>query len=105
MERARLRRHFLPRLGKVMTAVIEARGLRKLYHTTPALEDVSFTVGSGRIVGLNGPQGAGKTTELMAILGLTLFHGVLRGLGLDPRSRRDELMREVSFIADVAVLP
>jgi ABC-2 type transport system ATP-binding protein len=88
-----------------MTAVIEARGLRKHYHTTPALEDVSFTVGAGRIVGLIGPNGAGKTTALKAILGLTHFQGELRVLGLDPRSRRDELMREVSFIADVAVLP
>jgi ABC-2 type transport system ATP-binding protein len=66
---------------------------------------VSFTVGAGRIVGLIGPNGAGKTTALKAILGLTHFQGELRVLGLDPRSRRDELMREVSFIADVAVLP
>jgi ABC-2 type transport system ATP-binding protein len=88
-----------------MTAVIEARGLRKHYHTTPALEDVSFTVGAGRIVGLIGPNGAGKTTALKAILGLTHFQGELLVLGFDPRSRRDELMREVSFIADVAVLP
>ena len=88
-----------------MTAVIEARGLRKLYRSTAALEDVSFIVGSGRIVGLIGPNGAGKTTALKAILGLTRFEGELRVLGLDPRSRRDELMRDVSFIADVAVLP
>jgi len=88
-----------------MTAVIEARGLTKSYHTTPALEDVSFTVGPGRIVGLIGPNGAGKTTALKAILGLTRFRGDLRVLGLDPRASRDELMREVSFIADVAVLP
>jgi ABC-2 type transport system ATP-binding protein len=88
-----------------MTAVIEARGLTKSYHKTPALADVSFTVGPGRIVGLIGPNGAGKTTALKAILGLTRFEGELEVLGLDPRVRRDELMREVSFIADVAVLP
>jgi ABC-2 type transport system ATP-binding protein len=88
-----------------MTAVIEARNLRKLYRSTAALEDVSFTVGPGRIVGLIGPNGAGKTTALKAILGLTHFEGELRVLGLDPRSRRNELMRDVSFIADVAVLP
>src|SRR5579863_8360865 len=88
-----------------MTAEIEARGLRKDYRTTPALEDVSFTVGAGRIVGLIGPNGAGKTTALKAILGLTHFEGELRVLSLDPRSQRDELMRQVSFIADVAVLP
>jgi ABC-2 type transport system ATP-binding protein len=88
-----------------MTKVIEARGLKKSYHTTHALEDVSFTVEPGRIVGLIGPNGAGKTTALKAILGLTRFEGELRVLGLDPRSQRDELMRDVSFIADVAVLP
>ena len=90
-----------------MTApVIEARGLKKSYDaTTNALQDVSFTVGPGRIVGLIGPNGAGKTTALKAILGLTRFQGELRVLGLDPRSQRDELMREVSFVADVAVLP
>jgi ABC-2 type transport system ATP-binding protein len=88
-----------------MTKVIEARGLRKSYHSTQALEEVSFTVEPGRIVGLIGPNGAGKTTALKAILGLTRFEGELRVLGLDPRSQRDELMRDVSFIADVAVLP
>jgi ABC-2 type transport system ATP-binding protein len=88
-----------------MTKVIEARGLKKSYHSTPALADVSFSVAPGRIVGLIGPNGAGKTTALKAILGLTSFEGELRVLGLDPRSRRDELMRDVSFIADVAVLP
>ena len=88
-----------------MTPIIEARGLRKAYRTTCALEDVSFTIGTGRIVGLIGPNGAGKTTALKAMLGLTRFEGDLRVLGLDPRSQRDALMRDVSFIADVAVLP
>jgi ABC-2 type transport system ATP-binding protein len=88
-----------------MTAVIEARGLSKSYGSARALDNVSFTVGSGRIVGLIGPNGAGKTTALKAILGLTPFTGELSVLGLDPRSQRDELMREVCFMADVAVLP
>ena len=88
-----------------MTPIIEARGLRKAYRTTCALDDVSFTIGTGRIVGLIGPNGAGKTTALKAILGLSRFEGELRVLGLDPRSQRDALMRDVSFIADVAVLP
>jgi ABC-2 type transport system ATP-binding protein len=88
-----------------MTQVIEARGLKKSYRSTHALEDVSFTVEPGRIVGLIGPNGAGKTTVLKAILGLTRFEGELRVFGLDPRSRRDDLMHDVCFIADVAVLP
>src|SRR5580693_1820746 len=90
---------------KKMTAVIEARGLAKAYGATRALDGVSFTVESGRIVGLIGPNGAGKTTMLKAILGLTVFRGELQVLGLDPRSQRDALMREVCFMADVAVLP
>jgi ABC-2 type transport system ATP-binding protein len=88
-----------------MTAVIEARGLAKSYGATHALDGVSFTVEPGRIVGLIGPNGAGKTTALKAILGLTPFNGELRVLGLDPRTQRDALMREVCFMADVAVLP
>jgi ABC-2 type transport system ATP-binding protein len=88
-----------------MTAVIEARGLSKSYGAQRALDGVSFAVQPGRILGLIGPNGAGKTTALKAILGLTSFTGELRVMGLDPRSQRDELMREVCFIADVAVLP
>jgi ABC-2 type transport system ATP-binding protein len=88
-----------------MTAVIEARGLSKAFGAQRALDGVSFAVQPGHIVGLIGPNGAGKTTALKAILGLTSFTGDLRVMGLDPRSQRDELMREVCFIADVAVLP
>ena len=88
-----------------MTAVIEARGLTKSYGSTPAVEAVSFAIQPGRIVGLIGPNGAGKTTLFKAILGLTPFEGELRVLGRDPRSERNELMQDVCFIADVAVLP
>ncbi len=88
-----------------MTAVIEARGLAKSFGATQALAGVSLHIDAGRIVGLIGPNGAGKTTALKAILGLTPFQGELRVLGLDPRTQRDELMRDVCFMADVAVLP
>ncbi len=88
-----------------MSAVIQARNLNKRYRNTQALRDVSFEVGAGRIVGLVGPNGAGKTTALKAILGLTDFEGDLKVLGLDPRTQRSELMQQVCFIADVAVLP
>jgi ABC-2 type transport system ATP-binding protein len=88
-----------------MTAVIEARGLAKNYGSTQALRGVDFTIPAGRIVGLIGPNGSGKTTAIKSILGLTPFDGSLSVLGKDPRSHRDELMNEVCFIADVAVLP
>ena len=86
-------------------ATIEARGLRKVYGTTVALDHVGLRVEEGRILGIIGPNGAGKTTALNAILGLTSYDGDLKVLGRDPWNSRDELMRDVSFIADVAVLP
>ena len=85
--------------------VVEARGLRKTYRNKRALDDASFRIEAGRIVGLIGPNGAGKTTALKAMLGLIPFQGQMSVLGLDPRSQRDELMNDVCFIADVAVLP
>jgi ABC-2 type transport system ATP-binding protein len=86
--------------------VITARHLRKSYNAgKPVLDDVSFDIRSGRIVGLMGPNGAGKTTALKALLGLIGFEGELRVLGHDPRTARDQLMQEICFIADVAVLP
>ncbi|MGP0018361.1 MAG: ABC transporter ATP-binding protein [Candidatus Sulfotelmatobacter sp.] len=85
--------------------VIEARGLRKAFGTTIALDGVDLRVEEGRILGLIGPNGAGKTTALDAILGLTSYQGELRVLGRDPWTERDQLMRDVCFIADVAVLP
>ena len=86
-------------------ACIEARGLRKAFDTTVALDGINLRVEEGRILGLIGPNGAGKSTALNAILGLTPFDGELRVLGRNPWTERDELMREVCFIADVAVLP
>ncbi|MFZ0960913.1 MAG: ABC transporter ATP-binding protein [Terriglobia bacterium] len=85
--------------------VIEARALRKAFGATIALDGVDLHVEGGRILGLIGPNGAGKTTALNAILGLTPYQGELKVLGRDPWSERDQLMRDVSFIADVAVLP
>ena len=86
-------------------ACIEARGLRKTFGTTVAVDGVDLRVEEGRILGLIGPNGAGKTTALNAILGLTSYQGELRVLGRDPWMERDRLMRDVCFIADVAVLP
>ena len=86
-------------------ATIEARGLRKTFGTTVALDGIDLRVEEGRILGMIGPNGAGKTTALNAILGLTSYDGELKVLGRDPWTSRDELMRDVSFIADVAVLP
>src|SRR3984957_17662411 len=84
--------------------VIEARGLRKAFGTTIALDGIDLHVEEGRILGLIGPNGAGKSTALNAILGLTEYKGELRVLGRDPWIERDQLMRDICFISDVAVL-
>ena len=86
-------------------ACIDARGLRKAFGTTVALDGIDLRIEEGRILGLIGPNGAGKTTALNAILGLTPYQGELRVMGRDPWRERDQLMRDVCFIADVAVLP
>ncbi len=86
-------------------ACIEARGLRKVFGSVIALDGVDLRVEEGRILGLIGPNGAGKTTGLHAILGLIPYQGELKVLGRDPWRERNLLMRDVSFIADVAVLP
>ncbi len=86
-------------------ACIEARGLRKAYGATTALDGVDLRVEEGRILGIVGPNGAGKTTALNAILGLTPCEGELTVLGREPWSERDQLVRDVSFISDVAVMP
>src|SRR5919205_1434956 len=86
-------------------ACVEARGLRKVFGNKVALDGIDLQVEEGRILGLIGPNGAGKTTALNAILGLTPYEGELKVLGRDPWTERDSLVRDVSFIADVAVLP
>ncbi|NGZ83776.1 ABC transporter ATP-binding protein [Duganella aceris] len=88
-----------------MSAIITASNLSKQYGKKPALDGASFTVEAGRIIGLIGPNGSGKTTTLKAILGLTQFEGELSVLGMDPRTQREALMNDVCFIADVAILP
>ncbi len=88
-----------------MSAVISAKGLSKHYGKSVAVDNISFDIPAGRIVGLIGPNGSGKTTTLKAALGLIPFEGDLSVLGFDPRKQRDALMQEVCFIADVAILP
>src|SRR5450830_1519122 len=88
-----------------VSAIIRASNLSKRYGKQLALDQTSFEIQPGRIVGLIGPNGSGKTTTLKAMLGLTRFDGELSVLGLDPRTQRDALMNEVCFIADVAILP
>jgi ABC-2 type transport system ATP-binding protein len=88
-----------------MSSVVSAQHVSKAFGATKAVDDVSFSIESGRITGLIGPNGAGKTTLLKAVLGLTECKGTLSVLGLDPFRQRKELMQNICFVADVAVLP
>ncbi len=88
-----------------MSALISAKGLTKRYGKQLAVDNVSFEIPAGRIIGLIGPNGSGKTTTLKAVLGLIPYEGELKVLGLDPCTQRDALMEQVCFIADVAILP
>lgn len=88
-----------------MSALIEIKNLSKNYGQQTVLDDVNLNIEAGRIIGLIGPNGSGKTTTLKAILGLSSFEGSVSVLGKDPRRQRDELMQDICFIADVAILP
>jgi ABC-2 type transport system ATP-binding protein len=88
-----------------MTSLVTASGVSKHFGDLRAVDDVSFDIEKGKIVGLIGPNGAGKTTLLKALLGLTDCQGQLSVLGLDPFRQRKEMMKNICFIADVAVLP
>jgi len=88
-----------------MSSVITAKGITKRYGKRVAVDGIDFDIPAGRIVGLIGPNGSGKTTTLKAALGLIPFEGSLSVLGFDPRTQRDDLMQDVCFIADVAILP
>ena len=85
--------------------LIEATGLTMRYGSKRAVDDVSFSIAPGRVVGLLGHNGAGKTTLMKALVGLSGYEGQLSVLGLDPRRQRTELLESLCYIPDVAILP
>ena len=88
-----------------MQTIIEAQGLSRRFGDIHAVDGVDLTISTGSVVGLIGPNGAGKTTLLRALLGLTRCEGRLSVLGFDPHAQRAQMMEQVCFIADTAVLP
>lgn len=84
-------------------SVLECKGLTKRYGRTLALDDVSFTLEEGRIVGLLGPNGSGKTTFIKLCNGLlTPSSGELRICGYAPGKESKAL---VSYLPDRPYLP
>lgn len=88
-----------------MASVIKAQGLNKLFTNKVALNNFSFELEEGRILGMIGPNGAGKTTALRCLMGMAAYQGHLRVLGKNPRSQRNDILNDVSYIADTAILP
>ena len=88
-----------------MIPLVEARGLRKTFGKVVAIDDLDLELSAGSITGILGPNGAGKSTLLRAVLGLIRAEGSLTVLGRDPRRSRAELMRDVAYVPDVAILP
>ena len=87
------------------TNLIEARDLTVRYGKKAAVDGIAFTVPKGRVVGLLGHNGAGKTSLMKALVGLVPCSGELRVLGLDPHRQRVELLESLCYIPDVAILP
>lgn len=88
-----------------MNAIVTASNVSKHYGQKAALESINFTIQEGQIVGLIGPNGAGKTSLLRAMLGLADYQGELSVMGCDPKTQRTQMLENVAFIADTAILP
>ncbi len=87
------------------TLLVRAQGLTVRYGDKRAVDDVSFNIPKGRVVGLLGHNGAGKTTLMKALVGLATAEGELAVLGLNPRQQRVQLLEQACYIPDVAILP
>jgi ABC-2 type transport system ATP-binding protein len=85
--------------------LVQAQGLSVRYGRKTAVDDLSFDIAPGRVVGLLGHNGAGKTSLMKALVGLLPCDGSLSVLGLQPRGQRVQMLESVCYIPDVAILP
>ncbi len=84
-----------------MTAVIEVVGLTKRYGPVVAVDTLSLTIPGGEVYGLLGPNGSGKTTTILMLLGLTEpTSGQVRVLGDDPSRHPLAVKRQVGYLPD-----
>jgi ABC-2 type transport system ATP-binding protein len=88
-----------------VNTLIEARNLSIRYGRKAAVDDVSFVIPKGRVVGLLGHNGAGKTSLMKALVGLTGCDGQLTVLGRNPHREREQVLETLCYIPDVAILP
>ena len=86
-------------------ALVVAEHLSVRYGRKRAIDDLSFSIPKGRVVGLLGHNGAGKTTLMKALVGLAAPEGQLSVLGLHPQRDRVALLQSACYIPDVAILP
>ncbi len=85
---------------------VAAIGLAKHYGAARAVDDISFTVGRGRVTALLGGNGAGKTTTMCMLLGLLLpTAGSVRVLGEDMTRHRYRVLPRLNFSAPYVDLP
>lgn len=88
-----------------MSDLVNVSDLSIQYGAKAAVKNISFALPAGRIIGLLGSNGAGKTSLMQAMMGLIPFRGRIDILGFDPKTQREAMLEHVCYIPDVAILP
>lgn len=85
--------------------MIEVEQLSKIYGNTPAIQDVTFEVEKGEILGFLGPNGAGKTTTMRILTGyLPATSGVAKIAGFDVQEDSMEVRRRIGYLPETPPL-
>jgi ABC-2 type transport system ATP-binding protein len=88
------------------TPILQADRLVKVFGDSTALDGLSFSIAPGESLGLLGVNGAGKTTAMNLLLGLTTpTSGMVRIFGLDLWKHRIEILRQINFSSAYTSLP
>ena len=86
--------------------IIEVKKLNKIYDKIIAVKDLNFVINKGKIIGLLGPNGCGKTTTIAMILGLvkpTSGEVIIKGKNIE--KERINLLEKMNFISPYVELP
>ncbi len=85
--------------------MIQVENLSKIYGTTTAIDDISFSVAKGEIIGFLGPNGAGKTTTMRILTGfLPASAGTAKIAGYDVYSQSLEVRRNIGYLPETPPL-